>query len=314
MGEALLKIADGCHTEAVSAHDAAKAANCWTKDATLNVPGMPPAVGPDAIKAMMEMFWAAAPDLKATTGLALIKGNSIASVRTLVGTQTGPFMGAPPSGKKFGLEALALDELTPQGKFASGVHFFDAPTMMAQLGLAKQPSRPVIEAGPERRIIAATDSQTETDNMARLKAGHESFNKRDWKALLADFTDESVISDMGMPKDVKGKKEIEKMFKMFTGAFSDIKINDISVWAAGDYVVSRFTLTGTNDGDLKMMKLKKTGKAVNLDGAEIAEFKDGKVKQLTWYSNGAQMAMQLGLMPPPGSAPPAEGAAKGKKK
>jgi hypothetical protein len=48
----------------------------------------------------------------------------------------------------------------------------------------------------------------------------------------------------------------------------------------------------------------KTGKSAILNGAEIAIIKDGKIKQLWWFGNGAEMAAQLGLTPVPGSAPP----------
>lgn len=307
-GEALVKAWEDCHFPAMAAHDLEKAASCWTENAKLVVPGMPPAEGHDGIKALLGGFFAAFPDLKVSPQLTLLKGTDVAQVRHLTGTHTAPFMGAPATNKKFGLVALAVDHLAPTGKITGAEHYLDAPTLMAQLGLAKQPARPVAETAGERQLVMATGAATEQANVDLLKAGHEAFNARDWKKMMGLFADDAVISDQGMPTDTKGKKAIQAMMKMFVGAFSDVKITDTALWGAGDYVVSQMTLAGTNDGDMKMMKLKKTGKPINLNTSEIALFKDGKVKQLWWFGNGAEMAMQLGLMPPPG-APPAEKAA-----
>jgi predicted ester cyclase len=89
------------------------------------------------------------------------------------------------------------------------------------------------------------------------------------------------------------------MFK----AFSDLKITNDTSWAAGDYVVSTGTWAGTNDGDIKEMKLKKTGKKVSLPFVEITEFKDGKISKNWIFYDGMQFAVQLGLVPAPGGAP-----------
>jgi hypothetical protein len=57
-----------------------------------------------------------------------------------------------------------------------------------------------------------------------------------------------------------------------------------------------------------MGKMKKTGKTVSLDYAEVMQMKDGKIAQIWRFHSGMQFAMQMGLMPAPG-APPAAGSA-----
>lgn len=81
------------------------------------------------------------------------------------------------------------------------------------------------------------------------------------------------------------------------GAFSDGKVTPISLWAAGDFVVSVSSFTGTNDGDMGPMK--KTGKPVKLTVAEITKFDGGKVKQLWRFWDSSAMAVQMGMMPAP---------------
>jgi hypothetical protein len=98
-----------------------------------------------------------------------------------------------------------------------------------------------------------------------------------------------------MPKDLKGKQAIEGLFRMFVAGFSNVSFNAAVSWPAGDYVFSQGTITGTNSGNLPMMKLKKTGKPIEIHTAEIALVQGGKIKQLWWFGNGAEMATQLGL-------------------
>jgi predicted ester cyclase len=80
-----------------------------------------------------------------------------------------------------------------------------------------------------------------------------------------------------------------------------LKITPTSVWGAGDYVVATGKIAGTNDGDMKAMKLKKTGKKVDMSWLEIDRFKDGKLAEGWLFYDGMAFANQLGLVPPPGA-------------
>jgi predicted ester cyclase len=117
--------------------------------------------------------------------------------------------------------------------------------------------------------------------------------------MLALMTDDFVESDQADAQDAKGKKEAEKGLKTFFTAFSDGKVTIDNSWAAGDYVVQLGTFEGTNDHDMPGMK--KTGKKVTMHFAEVGKFKDGKATNLWRFRNGMAVAMQLGLMQPPGA-------------
>ncbi len=118
---------------------------------------------------------------------------------------------------------------------------------------------------------------------------------------MALMTDDAVESDQAVDKDHKGKKEIEKGYSEFRNAWSDVKLSNVEMWAAGDYVVQTFKFEAKHDKDLG--KIKKTGKTVSLDVAEVMHFKDGKIDRLWRFMNGIDFAMQLGMMPAPGTAP-----------
>ena len=85
-------------------------------------------------------------------------------------------------------------------------------------------------------------------------------------------------------------------------AFSDVKITPDKSWAARDWVASPGTISGTNDGDKKERKVKKTGKTMNLHYLELMRFDAGKLAEVQRFYSGMAFMQQLGLMPGPGGA------------
>src|SRR5207302_6392412 len=148
----------------------------------------------------------------------------------------------------------------------------------------------------------AADDAKEKANLELAKKANDAFNAHKAADLMALTADNVVESDAASPKDVTGKKDIEKGLKDFQTSFSDGKLT-ADVWAAGDYTVSVGKFEGTNDHD--GMKMKKTGKHVSVPVAEVMQWKDGKATHIWRFYNGMDFATQLGFMPPPGAAPAA---------
>ena len=117
------------------------------------------------------------------------------------------------------------------------------------------------------------------------------------------MTDDVVFSDLAAPADRVGKKEVSKANEEMFKGFPDSKIEQTAAWAAGDYVISTGRFSGTNTGDMPRMKLKKTGKAVNVEYYMVTKLAGGKVKNNWLFSNGMAFAGQLGMLPPPKAAP-----------
>src|ERR1051325_10286457 len=184
--------------------------------------------------------------------------------------------------------------------------------MMGQLGLAPKDAPPTrAEAKPVDGapvVVVAADDDKEHKNVESWKKALEAFNAHKTADLLALTDDKMVESDQAMGKDNVGKKEVEAGLKQFFGAFSDIKATESEVTPVGDYVVAIGKMEGTNDHD--MGKMKKTGKQVSLDYAEVGHInKDGKLDYLWRFHSGLQFAMQMGMMPAPGAAPAGAGSA-----
>jgi len=299
---------------AFNAKDFAKFQAIWAENATSEALDMgPPLVGPAAItETGTKNFATAFPDGTGEIQLTLVNGNDILGVVLLRGTQTGTFatpMGpVPATGKKIGLLAAHHLRLNDAGKAIKEVTAYDGGTLAGQLGLVPIPHRKVIETGwVEKPVVIATGSETEKANLAALNHEIEGFNKHDAALALSAADDKVVFSDLSAPADRVGKKEAQKGIEELFKGFPDAKIDLNSSWAAGDYVVATGTMSGTNTADSPAMHLKKTGKAVSLHFIEIDKFSGGKATNIWMFANGAAMAAQLGLMPPPKVAPEPKG-------
>lgn len=283
---------------------------CYAEDAVA-VDSMGEYNGRDAIVASAKDMSAAFTESVGELQLTLVNGNNVVGIARVGGKNTAPMkMGGaeiPATNKSYGLFMGHVVQLDDAGRqVVKEWTFFDSGTMMAQLGLSKSKQRPVADQDWDNKAtVIAKNDDAEKKNVEAHNAFVTAFNAHDVKAIGDAMADDAKWSEQASPSDMDKKKFLKDLPAMFK-AFSDVKITDDNVWAAGDYVVSTGKWEGTNDGDMKAMKLKKTGKQVSLPFVEVTQYKDGKIAANWIFYDGMQFAIQLGLVPAPGGAP-AEG-------
>lgn len=287
----------------VAARDEAALAGCYTDTATGEfVDAMPAFTGGKAIvEGIYKPMFVGFPDFAVEPQLTLVSGNKVALLVIAQGTQTGAFFGAPPTGKKVGLVGIRYAELDESLKMTRDLHFANVATILGQLGLAKGPGRPVMDKGwDDKPTVTSEGSDAEKANVAVVKAYLEHANKHDVPGAVGTFAADAVFHDYFLPEDVKGAEGLTAFFAGMVSGFPDLKITDSDMFAAGDYVFAVIELTGTNDGPMPALGLKKgTKKAVKLRAGEFYRVKDGKIAEVWGTGNGLAMAQQLGLAPPP---------------
>ena len=99
------------------------------------MPGM--ATDREGMINMMHMFLGAFPDLNLTVNHWVAEGELVVGAMTTSGTQTGEFMGMPPSGKKFSMSEMHMARVA-NGKIVEHWGVGDHMSMMQQLGLAPE--------------------------------------------------------------------------------------------------------------------------------------------------------------------------------
>ena len=72
--------------------------------------------------------------------------------------------------------------------------------------------------------------------------------------------------------------------------------------ATGEKVAVHWHLTGTFTGPGRFQGMVPTGARIDLGGCDVLTVREGKIQRNDAYMNGAQMAQQLGALPPTGSA------------
>ena len=99
------------------------------------MPGM--ATDREGMINMMHMFLGAFPDLNITVNHWVAEGELVVGAMTTSGTQTGEFMGMPPSGKKFSMSEMHMARVA-NGKIVEHWGVGDHMSMMQQLGIAPE--------------------------------------------------------------------------------------------------------------------------------------------------------------------------------
>jgi len=148
--------------------------------------------------------------------------------------------------------------------------------------------------------VAAGDQATSTESVAR--AYFAAVAARDVEAMAACWkpgTRDVIhgVADMRVPEDLR------TWFGNLFASFPDFSFEVLDVIAAGEKAAVHWHATGSFDGGARFEGLIPNGNRVDVQGCDVLTVRDGKVVHNDAYMNGAEMARQLGALPPQGSPP-----------
>ena len=133
------------------------------------------------------------------------------------------------------------------------------------------------------------------DHASTLRRLYELLNAGDidgFGELLAD----DFVEHEETPGLAPTKEGVKDFFRMYRGAFPDLRMDAEDVLASGDKVVARVRATGTNQGEF--MGMPATGKRVDVQLIDIMRFgDDGLVREHWGVLDALAMMQQLGVMP-----------------
>jgi steroid delta-isomerase-like uncharacterized protein len=133
-------------------------------------------------------------------------------------------------------------------------------------------------------------------NKAIARRVYEAFNSGDLDGLDEIIGADAVDHDSQNPhRDVRGPEGSKLAISMYRAAFPDLRITVEDQIAEGDKVVTRWSSTGTHDGDLP--GLPASGAKTAVTGISIDRFEGGKIVEAwnNWDTMG--MMQQLGAVP-----------------
>ena len=133
-------------------------------------------------------------------------------------------------------------------------------------------------------------------NKAVAKRFFDAWNARDLDAFDEIIAPEAEDHDPQNPfREMRGPAGAKRAAEMYHSAYSDGRFNVHEQLAEGDLVVTRWTGTGTHDGEL--MGMPPTGKWVEVDGITIDRIADGKIAESWTCFDTLGMMQQLGAIP-----------------
>lgn len=115
------------------------------------------------------------------------------------------------------------------------------------------------------------------------------------------FADDYVRHDFRATEALPGPAGQKKIADDFRGAFPDLRVTVDLVVGDGDFVVGRWTVTGTHTGTWG--GLEPTGRRITFSAANIFRFEDGKVAEIWNHRDDLGLQEQLGVAVHAGAQP-----------
>jgi steroid delta-isomerase-like uncharacterized protein len=128
----------------------------------------------------------------------------------------------------------------------------------------------------------------------------EVFNTGDMSVVDEITAEGAVGHDPANPEEAVGPEGAKAVVKMYRDGFSDLNLRVEHQISDGDFVVTRWTSSGTNDGSLG--GLPPTGKSITGSGILIDKIVDGKVVESWSQWDNMGLMQQLGVGVPAGAS------------
>ncbi|MCK6629830.1 MAG: ester cyclase [Anaerolineae bacterium] len=127
--------------ESFNTGNLAPAAELVAANFTNHDPSTPPlAAGPEGYKQLVTTYRTAYPDIHMTIDDLVVEGDKVAGRWTARGTNTGPLMGMPPTGKSATVTGISILTIA-NGQVTEQYTTWDALGMLQQLGVVPTPGQ-----------------------------------------------------------------------------------------------------------------------------------------------------------------------------
>ena len=133
----------------------------------------------------------------------------------------------------------------------------------------------------------------------------DAWNSLDADGVAAMCAEDVVWNDPGLPGPAHGREGVRAFVRATAHAFPDFQVEELgSPYISADEprVLSRYRMTGTMLGPWEYTNLAATGHRIELLGVDEWTFDGERMSHYETYYDSLDMARQLGILPPVGSA------------
>jgi steroid delta-isomerase-like uncharacterized protein len=140
---------------------------------------------------------------------------------------------------------------------------------------------------------------TETNIATVRRMIDQVWNERRLDLIEEFFTEDVLHHVVGSPSS-SGLETLKESTAMALNAFPNLRLTFEDAIAEGDKVAARWTMTGTQKGEL--MGMPATGKQVTQSGMTFYRLSNAKIAELWFLADNLGLMQQLGVVPAPGAA------------
>jgi steroid delta-isomerase-like uncharacterized protein len=133
------------------------------------------------------------------------------------------------------------------------------------------------------------------ENLRIVREGWDAWNAHDIEGAGKNLDERHVWETDTLPAPVVGRDGYRQAMQMYVRAFPDLRFTIDQLLPSGDYVVTQYTATGTQKGEL--MGIPPTNRRAETHGCTVAEIRNGKVIRTSVYWDTGHLLRQLGVMP-----------------
>ena len=168
-------------------------------------------------------------------------------------------------------------------------------TMGTQWRWVQGLTRQVLSRGTEETSVSAEENKA----LAR-RWFEDLFNTGNLEVTDEIIAPDHVNHDPTLPDIPTGPEGQKQIVNLYRGAFTNAHISVEDQLAEGDRVVTRWTGSGTHQGEL--MGVAPTGNQVRITGITINRVSGGKIVESWSNYDALGMMQQIGAIPEPGQA------------
>jgi steroid delta-isomerase-like uncharacterized protein len=257
--------------DAMNRHDVAALSTLFAEDCVVESPTGGGVVQGLAIVEAIHRAWVTGfPDVVFATEDLLIDGDQVAWIVSAAGTDSGGFMGLPPTGRAFELPMVMLATLN-DGRIVHERRIYDFTGMLVQIGILKAKAtgsmaaplaRSATPASESARRPAVEASSTTREDIVRLLARrYEAWARHDVD-LLAEQHADTCLMDSHLAGPVIGRAAIRQVYEAWFAAFPDSSLAREGMLIVDDRVAELAMQSGTDTGGF--LGLPPTGKPFRL--------------------------------------------------
>lgn len=135
------------------------------------------------------------------------------------------------------------------------------------------------------------------ENKAGIRRLYEAFNQKNL-AVVDELIASNYVGHIAGLEDMRGPEGVKQSSTPFFTAFPDIHLAVEDMVGEGDKVVTRYTVTGTHQGEF--LGVAPTGKQATFTGMSMARIEGGKTVEEWEVWDMLGLMQQLGAIPTPG--------------